>query len=185
MIKIKSIGKIIIIFLLILLFIISLLFLYFTLSFKKSYLNIIENNLNDITINNPNLTKNLVLSIIKQESKFNEKAKSGSDAFGLMQLTYPTAKEVANKLNLEISINDLYKPDINIKLGINYLNYLFTIFEDKQLVIISYNAGFNKVKIWQQNNELKIKKGIYITPYKETTNYLRKVLQNEKIYNII
>jgi len=102
-----------------------------------------------------------------------------------MQLTYPTAKEVASKLNLEITIEDLYKPEINIKLGINYINYLFTIFNDKQLVLISYNAGFNKVKSWQENNELIYKNGIYTTPYGETNNYLKKVLHNEKIYNLI
>lgn len=183
--KVKSRFKIILIVLLIFIFLIFMFFMYFSLTFKKNYSKIIEENMANLTLNNTNLTKNLVLSIIKQESKFNEKAKSSRDAFGLMQLTYPTAKEVADKLNIEITIDDLYNPEINIKLGINYLNYLFTIFDDKQLVIISYNAGFNKVKSWQENNELKLKSGIYVTPYKETTNYLKKVLQNEKIYNLI
>lgn len=184
MVNVKSILKIVLIILIIMFLFISTIFIYFQIVFNKSYSKIIEDNLTKITLNNANLTKNLVLSIIKQESKFNKKAKSNRDAFGLMQLTYPTAKEVADKLNIEINIDDLYNPEINIKLGVNYLNYLFTIFDDKQLVIISYNAGFNKVKSWQENNELILENGVYITPYKETTNYLKKVLQNEKIYNL-
>jgi len=171
--------------LLIFLSIIFLSFIYIKITFKTQYKNIIEENLNSITLNNSALNTNLVLSIIKQESKFNTNAKSNKDAFGLMQLTFPTAQEVAKKLNLEISLEDLYKQEINIKLGVNYLNYLFTIFEDKQLVILSYNAGFNKVKTWINNGELKKQNGTYQTPYKETNTYIKKVFLNEKIYNLL
>ena len=124
MIKFKQILKLLLIFLVILIILSSLIFLYIKLTFKKDYTNLINENLQTITINNASLNKNLVLSIIKQESGFDKNAKSNSDAFGLMQLTYPTAKEMANKLGFEISLNDLFKPEINIKLGINYLNYL-------------------------------------------------------------
>jgi len=171
--------------LLIFLSIILLGFIYLKITFKTKYKNIIEENLNSITINNSALNTNLILSIIKQESKFNLNAKSSKDAFGLMQLTFPTAQEVAQKLNLEITLEDLFKPEINIKLGINYLNYLFTIFNDKELVILSYNAGFNKVKTWQSSGELKKINGVYQTPYKETNTYIKKVILNEKIYNFL
>ena len=167
------------------LFIILLSFLYLKITFKTDYKNIIEENLKVITLNNENLNTNFVLSVIKQESSFDINARSSKDAFGLMQLTFPTAKEVAQKLNLNITLEDLYNPEINIKLGINYLNYLFTIFYDKQLVILSYNAGFNKVKSWIENNELKKENGVYQTPFKETNNYIKRVLTNEKIYNLI
>lgn len=160
-------------------------YIYLKTTFKRDYENIIIENIQSIKINNESLNKNFVLSLIKQESKFETKAKSNKDAFGLMQLTFPTAKEVAQKLNLDISIEDLYKPEINIKLGINYLNYLFTIFDDKQLVLLSYNAGFNKVKNWLENNEITKDNGIYQTPYKETNIYIKKVLTYEKIYNLI
>lgn len=172
----------------VLIFIITLLFsfiIYFVNSYKIKYEDIIDNNLKSIAIENESLNKSFVLSIIKAESKFNEKAKSSSDAFGLMQLTYPTAKEVAKKLNLEINLEDLFNPEINIKLGINYLNYLFSIYGDKQLVILSYNAGLNRVKDWLANNEIKIEFGVYQTPFNETNNYIKKVLANEKIYNKI
>jgi len=183
--KNKMILLITVIMLSILLSVILLGFLYLKLTFKTNYKNIIEENLQAITINNQNLNTNLVLSIIKQESSFNKNARSSKDAFGLMQLTFPTASEQAKKLNLNITIEDLFNPEINIKLGINYLNYLFTIFDDKQLVILSYNAGFNKVKNWLEHSELKIVNGVYQTPYKETNNYINKVLTYEKIYNFL
>lgn len=185
MVKKKFIFKFLLIcFIIILVFSLLVLF-YVKLTFKKDYVNMINENLQEITLKSPQITTNFILSIIKQESSFNKNAKSSSDAFGLMQLTYPTAKEMANKMGIEISLKDLFIPEINIKLGINYINYLFTIFDDKQLVIISYNAGFNKVKSWIENGELEVKNGLYLTPYKETTNYLKKVLQNEKVYNLI
>lgn len=181
----NKILKIILLVVSLILCLLVLFYIAFTNIYRQDYKNIIEQTLQEITINNSSLNTNLVLSIIKQESKFNSTAKSSKDAFGLMQLTFSTAKEVASKLSLNISIEDLYNPEINIKLGVNYLNYLFTIFDDKQLVILSYNAGFNKVKTWLNNNELTIENGIYQTPYKETNIYVKKVLQNEKIYNLI
>lgn len=158
---------------------------YIGLVYKTKYKDLIIYNLKQIEINNSNLNVSMVLSVIKAESNFNEHAKSNSDAYGLMQLQLPTAIEMAKKLNLEVNLEDLYNPEINIKLGINYLNYLFQIFEDKQLVLMSYNAGLNKVKGWQENNELTLENGIYVTPYNETTNYIKKVLKNEKIYKLM
>ena len=140
---------------------------------------------------NEEITVNLVLSIIKQESKFDKNAKSNKDAFGLMQLTFLTAKEQAEKLDMEISINDLYDRILTIESDLkefqdveNYVN-LFGIFGDKQLVLLSYNAGLGNVNKWLENNEIYKKNGVYVTPFKESNNYLRCVLQNEKIYNII
>lgn len=164
----------------VLVFVGTILAFYF--SFSTKYKDIIKENIVDM---NEEITLNLVLSIIKQESKFDKNAKSNKDAFGLMQLTFLTAKEQAEKLDMEISINDLYVPEINIKLGVNYLNYLFGIFGDKQLVLLSYNAGLGNVNKWLENNEIYKKNGVYVTPFKESNNYLRCVLQNEKIYNII
>ncbi len=177
-----------VIIIIVIIFVLSVIFLPFILlkiTFKTTYKNIIKENLLSIKLNSNELNTTLVLSVIKAESNFNKFALSNSDAYGLMQLKYSTAKEMANKLNFDISVYDLYNEEINIKLGINYLNYLFEIFNDKQLVLMSYNAGLNKVKSWINNNELTLNNGLYETPFKETTNYLKRVLQNEKIYKLM
>lgn len=170
---------------LIVLIILLLPILYFFTIYKTEYKSYINQTLKTINVNNSNLNVILVLSVIKTESNFNKNAKSNSDAYGLMQLQLATAKEVAEKMDMEITLNDLFNAEINIKLGINYLNYLFTIFDDKQLVLMSYNAGLNNVKSWIENNELKLKNGIYETPFKETTNYLKRVLHTEKVYKLM
>jgi len=151
-------------------------------SFKINYIDVIEENLMQFS-ENSQLNENLVLAVIKAESNFNENAVSSANAYGLMQLQFATAKEMANEDKLMLA--DLFNPNINISLGIKYLNYLFSMFEDKQLVLISYNAGPNRVKEWMNNNQLYVKNGQYITPYKETTNYLNKVLLYEEIYKKI
>lgn len=160
-------------------------FIYFKVMYKTKYQNVIDFELAKLSQKNSNLTKSLVLSVIKAESNFNENAKSSADAFGLMQITIVTAKDVAKKLNEEIEIDDLFDAQKNIKIGVNYLAYLFDILQDKQLVLIAYNAGINRLRIWQQNDEIKTENGFLICPYLETTNYVKKVLNNQKIYKKI
>ena len=149
--------------------------------FKVEYKDIITSELNGQNI----LSKSLVFAIIKAESNFDENAKSNKDAFGLMQITFPTAQELANKEGIQITINDLYNPNVNIKLGIRYLEYLYEIFGDINYTILAYNAGPNRVKSWIENGEIKKENGQIKTPFVETTNYIKKVLNNQKIYKII
>lgn len=175
-------AVIILCFVIILSFVLLPLFLI-KLTYKTTYLDIIENNLNSLENKNENLNKSFILSVIKAESQFDSNAKSNKDAFGLMQLTFLTAKEVAKKLEMEIVVEDLFNPEINIKLGINYFDYLFSQNSDKVLVLMSYNAGLNRVKSWVENNEIKLENGFYVCPYRETTNYVKKVINFEKIYN--
>ncbi len=160
-------------------------FVYVRLSYKTKYVDIVEVELNNIENKNQNLTKSFVLSVIKAESDFDINAKSSADAFGLMQITFLTAKDVAQKLDMNIEIDDLFVPQKNIKIGVNYLSYLFDILDDKQLVLIAYNAGINRLKNWQKNDELKFENGFYVCPFLETTNYIKKVAFNERIYKKI
>lgn len=149
--------------------------------FKIEYKDIITNELKGQNI----LSKSLIFAIIKAESNFDENAKSNKDAFGLMQITFPTAQELAGKEGIQITINDLYNPNINIKLGVRYLEDLYEIFGDINYIILAYNAGPNRVKSWIENEEIKKEKGQIKTPFIETTNYIKKVLNNQKIYKII
>lgn len=154
----------------------------FVLMYKTNYLNIVKQNVK--IVNNEKLDVSLVMSVIKNESNFNKNAKSNKNAIGLMQLTTSTAIEVANKNNIIFSIEDLTNEDMNIKLGVLYLKYLFDMFNDKNLVILSYNAGPFRVKEWLENNQI-YKNGKVNTPFKETNAYLSKVLRDEKIYKML
>ena len=77
-----------------------------------------------------NMDPFLTFSIIKTESNFDEAAKSKSGAIGLMQLMEKTAKEQAQKLDIQYSKEILYNPEQNLRLGLNYFNTLLDYFKD-------------------------------------------------------
>lgn len=69
------------------------------------------------------LDPGLMLAIGRIESEHQPQAKSGSGAYGLMQIQLPTAREALNSLNEprpksdKELIKQLFKPEVNIKLG--------------------------------------------------------------------
>ena len=134
-----------------------------------------------------NVDENLIYALIKAESNFNSNAKSCKDAIGLMQLMESTAQDVCKKTDLQISSDELseklLEPDININIGTKYLSILIQKYGNIEIAITAYNAGIGTVDNW-------IEKGIINSdgsnveniPYKETNNYVRKILRDYKIY---
>jgi soluble lytic murein transglycosylase len=121
--------------------------------------------------------------MIKAESNFNEKAVSNKNAIGLMQILESTAYEVAEEIGKEITKEDIINPETNIHIGTKYISNLIKIYGNIELAIASYNAGIGNVDSWieqgiiQENGE-----NIENIPFKETNNYIRKILINYKIY---
>ena len=131
-----------------------------------------------------NMDKYMVYAIIKAESNFDENAKSSSNAIGLMQIMETTALETANKMDFEVTEEELFKPEINIKIGLKYFTYLLNHYNNNYpLAIIAYNAGMGNVDSWIKNGTIK-EDGTDIenVPYKETNNYVRKILRDYEIY---
>lgn len=131
-----------------------------------------------------NIDKYMVYAIIKAESNFNENAKSSSNAIGLMQIMEITAIETARKMNLEVTEEDLFKPDLNINIGLKYFTYLLNQYDNNYpLAIIAYNAGMGNVDAWIKDGTIK-EDGTDIenVPFKETNNYVRKILRDYEIY---
>ena len=131
-----------------------------------------------------NIDKYMVYAIIKAEINFNENAKSSSDAIGLMQIMETTAIETARKMNLEVTEEDLFKPDLNINIGLKYFTYLLNQYDNNYpLAIIAYNAGMGNVDAWIKDGTIK-EDGTDIenVPFKETNNYVRKILRDYEIY---
>ena len=100
----------------------------------------------------------LVLSIITAESNFKVSAKSNADAHGLMQLIPATAER--------FNVKNAYNASQNIKGGVAYLRWLLSYFRgDVTLAVAAYNAGEGAVDKYRG-----------VPPYKETKNYVKKVM---------
>jgi len=134
------------------------------------------------------LSPYLVLGLMRQESAFNKRVVSSARAIGLMQLLPSTAKRVARSMGEKSpDQEDLKKPEVNIQLGVKYLSGLLNDFEDNIIfALASYNAGPGKVKQWMgTRSHLRPLEFMESIPYKETRNYVKKVLRNYVIYKTL
>ncbi len=134
--------------------------------------------------NELNIDPMLSYAIIKTESNFKEEVISKSGAIGLMQLMDNTAKEQAEKLNVEYTNETLLNPEKNILLGLNYFSTLLDKFNQNYiLAFTAYNAGLGNVQKWISNGTIK-EDGTDIEniPFKETNMYVRKIINNYEMY---
>ena len=134
-----------------------------------------------------NVEENLVFALIKAESNFNSEAVSHRDAIGVMQIMEETAKDVANKNSIKIENEnikqELLKIDNNINIGTKYLSTLLEKYKNKEIAVAAYNADIGTVDGWIQKGIIKSDgSDIENIPYKETNNYVRKILRNYKLY---
>lgn len=131
------------------------------------------------------IDKYMIYAIIKAESNFNPEVTSQSDAIGLMQLLEETAIERSSAINeLEVTKQDLYNPEINIQLGTSYYSYLLSYYKGNTvLALTAYNAGIGNADTWIKEGIIKQDgSDIENIPYKETNNYVRKILRDYQIY---
>ncbi len=134
-----------------------------------------------------------ILSIIRQESEFDLSANSHAGAKGLMQLMPYTAKLVAKQANLPYSRSRLTTdPEYNINLGSHYIAGLILNYEGAYpFAIAAYNAGPKRVKYWKkinknpQKNQIDYVDWIELIKFKETRNYVQRVLENYNVYRYI
>jgi len=162
-------------------------------SYEKRFYNV----LNYPIIQTPKIVNNkqmpkaeLVLAVIRQESEFDQKANSYAGARGMMQLMTYTAKLVAKQAKLPYSKSRLKSdPYYNIKLGSYYLAGLLEEYEGSYpFALAAYNAGPKRVKYWKKINK-DPQKGkidyidwIELIKFKETRNYVQRVLENINVY---
>ena len=134
-----------------------------------------------------------ILSIIRQESEFDLTAHSHAGAKGLMQLMPYTAKLVSKQAKLPYSKSRLTKdPEYNINLGSHYIAGLILEYDGAYpFAIAAYNAGPKRVRYWKKINKNPQKKQINyvdwieLIKFKETRNYVQRVLENYNVYRYI
>jgi len=122
--------------------------------------------------------------LIRQESVFNPRAKSGANAYGLMQLILPTARTTARKYGstATVSVDTLFQPAVNIELGTAFMRDQFDKFGRIEYVAVAYNAGPNRVNPWRASLPIEIDEFVEGIPFKETKAYVQGVIRNSAQY---
>jgi soluble lytic murein transglycosylase len=126
-----------------------------------------------------------VAGFIRQETIFDPKAKSGANAYGLMQLLIPTARSVAKKYNSSttaISADTLFQPALNIELGTAYIRDQFDKFGRVEYVAVAYNAGPGRVPQWTSTLPAEMDEFVEAIPFKETKGYVQGIIRNSAQY---
>jgi soluble lytic murein transglycosylase len=126
-----------------------------------------------------------VLSIMRQESGYNTRAHSGAGARGLLQLTIDVANKYAGGAGIKTVVeDDLYKPEVNVPIGVEYLSQLFKMFPNlPEAVAASYNGGEDNVERWVRRAATK-DNGVFTAEigFAESKDYAIKVMANYRAY---
>jgi soluble lytic murein transglycosylase-like protein len=127
----------------------------------------------------------LVLAIMREESRFNPRAKSQAAARGLLQFIITTARDIGRDIGLvDVDPEDLYDPRVIIRLGAKYMSELGEKFDGNHYrVTAAYNAGPKQVALWSR---LQPAAGddyfLTAVSFDETKHYVRKVMNSYAEY---
>ena len=107
-----------------------------------------------------------------------------------MQLMPYTAKLVAKQAKLPYSRSRLTTdPEYNINLGSHYIAGLILEYDGAYpFAVAAYNAGPKRVRYWKklnknpQKNQIDYVDWIELIKFKETRNYVQRVLENYNVY---
>lgn len=183
----KSKYKIIIGTVIIILVIVILIILFkdklLKIMYPKTYSEIIS-----VYAEKYNVEENLIYAVIKAESNFDSNAVSNREAIGLMQIVEETAIDVANQNQIDVDTENITEElldiDNNINIGTKYLSTLLAQYGNMEIALAAYNAGIGTVNNWIEKQIIQADgSDIENIPYKETNNYVRKILRDYRVYN--
>lgn len=127
----------------------------------------------------------LMLSIMRQESNFNPRARSNAAARGLMQFVVDVAAKYAPRVKLtSLREDDLYRPEVSILLASEYLDELTGMFPGlPEAVAASYNGGEDNVARWVKRAGHD-DAGVFTSEigFSESKDYAAKVMANYRAY---
>ncbi len=132
----------------------------------------------------PRVSKELILAIIKTESGFNPKAKSGAGAKGAMQVMDGTARKVGQSAGIAVDTRLMATNfDYNVVIGSrHYADLLQQFGGNVMLAAAAYNAGAGRPNEWLQRfgdprtGQIDVVDWIELIPFRETRDYVKKVV---------
>lgn len=129
-----------------------------------------------------------VLAIMRQESRFQNYARSAAAARGLMQFIHTTTTRVSNELGRGFFTDDeMYDAEASILYGSHYLENLFAMFPEKyEAVAAAYNGGETNVKRWLARvNSSEPERYMPEIVFGQSKDYAAKVMANYRMYQYL
>ena len=125
----------------------------------------------------------LIYGVMRQESRFQPDIRSSANAYGLMQVIQPTAKNVAKRIGMAYDPAQIMDVPTNVQLGSSYLRLLLDDFGGSQVLsATAYNAGPGRPRRWREGPKLEPAIWIENIPFNETRDYVKKVMANTLLY---
>jgi soluble lytic murein transglycosylase len=128
----------------------------------------------------------LLAAIVREESRYDRLALSPAAARGLAQFTLPTARRIADQIDLpRLDPEDLYRPEIALALGAAYVAQLLRDFNGaSHVAVAAYNAGEPQAALWRSYCfSPEMAEFFTKVTFEETRSYLRKVLTSRAHYD--
>ena len=134
----------------------------------------------------------LLYALMRQESRFDPRARSPVGAIGLLQIMPYTAATLAVSAGVGYIVTDagidedaLTDPRINTALAARLLANLSELFDELPPIVASYNAGEERVaRWWRAARNLGEDFFVDSIPYRETRSFVRAVLANYAAYRL-
>jgi soluble lytic murein transglycosylase len=138
----------------------------------------------------------LVAAVIRQESAFDPRARSGADARGLMQLLPGSGRDIARARGVaDFDPAMLWQPEVNLAFGVEHLARELRRYPELERSLAAYNAGPGRAASWSRtlldgsaadstglaDPELFVER----IPYLETRNYIRRITVNRAVYQLL
>jgi len=127
----------------------------------------------------------LIAAVILCESNFNPDARSHWGARGLMQIMPDTGQWIAEMTGEpDYNLDRLYEPELNIRMGSWYLNFLAKMFDnDVRKMVSAFHAGQGNVMVWLHNPDYS-SDGVTldVIPFDDTRGYEARVQRAILVY---
>ena len=126
-----------------------------------------------------------LFSVMRQESLFEGFVRSAAGARGLMQIVPNTGQELATNADWppDYTAEDLYRPQVSIKLGVDYLNRQRGFFAgDLYAMLAAYNGGPGNAIIWKGLVPPDPDLFLEAIRFEETRNYIKRIYEIFNIY---
>jgi len=120
----------------------------------------------------------LLYSLVRQESLFEEGARSSAAAQGLMQIIPDTGRWIAERLGHPTYRNALiYRPHLNVRFGSYYLAWVREYTDGRWVsALVGYNAGPGNVRAWRERYGNDDTLFVELLPIGEPRTYIQRIL---------